>query len=184
MTAPNRDKEIDFSPRDITILKARIKYPTASVRELRETLEEEYGIELSHNRVNDILREIKSEGLYRLFAAPNEDLFEYHLFRVSFHYPNFEDRWEDCRADLIRDPHVIMFFTADDYHQWQFITQFRTTEGSEEWKLDFFKKNGDIIAEFDKTSLPTVHKFDIEGEIFDDVLQEYEDGEQYLDSNA
>lgn len=184
MTPSNGTEDIGFSPRDITILKARIKYPTASVRELQETLEEEYGIALSHNRVNDILREIKSAGLYRIFAAPDMDLFEYHLFRLTFHYPNFEERWEDCHRDLVRDPHVIMFFTADDYYQWQFITQFRTSEASEDWKLEFLQKNGDIIAEFEKASLPNVHKFDVDAEIFDDVLRESEEGKQYLDSNV
>ncbi|MFC7131620.1 MULTISPECIES: helix-turn-helix domain-containing protein [Salinibaculum] len=183
MTDTNDADDIGFSPRDIAILKARIKYPTASVRELQETLDEEYDISLSHNRVNEILRELKSEGLFRLFAAPAMRLFEYHLFRVSFHYPSFEERWEDCHADLVRDPHVILFFTAEDYHQWQFITQFRTDEDSEEWKLEFFQKHGDIIAEFDKTSLPSVHKFDIDAAIFDDVLQEHDEGEQFLESN-
>lgn len=183
MTYKNNTDDIGFSPRDITILKARIKYPTASVRELQETLEEEYNISLSHNRVNDILRELKAEGLYRLFAAPNKRLFEHYLFRISFHYPSFEERWEDCHADLVRDPHVLMFFTADDYHQWQLITQFRSDEDSEEWKLNFFQKHGDIIAEFDRTSLPDVHKFNVDAAIFDDILHEYEEGEQYLESN-
>ena len=182
MTDENTTDDIDFSPRDITILKARIKYPTASVRELRETLEEEYDISLSHNRVNDILREIKSDGLYRILATLDENLFQFHLFRVSFHSPDFEERWEDCYTALVRDPHVVMFFSADDYYQWQFITQFRSAGDSEEWKLDFFEKHGDIIAEFDRTPLPGVHKFDVDATVLDDVLRETETGQQYLES--
>jgi len=172
---------IDFSARDVTILKARVKYPTASVRELQETLEEEYDISLSHNRINDILREMKSEGLYRHLSVPDVELFEQYLFRISFHYPNFKDRWEECYRDLVHDAHVVMFFTADDYHQWQFITQFRCGDDSEEWKLDFFNKHGDIIAQFDKTALPNVHKLHYDAAIFDDVLAEYEGGEQYVE---
>ncbi|MFB6205343.1 MAG: helix-turn-helix domain-containing protein [Haloglomus sp.] len=176
-----QDKEIDLSARDITILKARIKYPTASLRELQETLEEEYDISLSHNRINDILREMKSDGLFRILAAPNLELFEHHLFRISFHYPNFSDRWEECYRDLMRDPHVVMFFTADDYHQWQFITQFRTGNDSEEWKIDFFMKHGDIIAQFDKTALPNIHQFEYDARVFDDILAQHDDGDQYID---
>jgi hypothetical protein len=174
---------IDFSARDVTILKARIKYPTASVRELQETLEEEYNISLSHNRINDILLERKSEVLCRLLSVPDVELFEQYLFRISFHYPNFKDRWEECYRDLVHDSHVVMFFTADDYHQWQFITQFRSSDDSEEWKLDFFNKHGDIIAQFDKTALPNIHKLHYDAAIFNDVLTEYDNGEQYLEEN-
>jgi hypothetical protein len=183
MTDPNDTTQIDFSPRDITILKARIKYPTASVRELQEVLEEEYDISLSHNRVNDILREIKSDGLYRFLAAPNAALFEQYLFRVSFHYPEFEERWDDCHNDLLRDPHVVLFFTANAYHQWQFVTQFRTKEASEEWQVDFFNKHGDVIADLEKTTLGEIHKFEMDSRIFDDVLCERDGGDRFIESD-
>jgi len=181
MTSETGADGLDFSPRDITILKTRIKHPTASLRELQEVLEEEYEISLSHNRINDILRELKSEGLFRVMAAPNQSLFEYYLFRISFHYPSFEERWDECHAQLVRDPHVIMFFDADDYHQWQFVTCFWTEEDSQEWKMDFFNKHRDVIAEFERVSLPNVHKFDIDATIFDDVLQEPDVNEHYLE---
>jgi hypothetical protein len=177
------DIEVDLSPRDVAIMKARIKYPAASVRKLRDILEEEYDISLSHNRVNDILREIKSEELFQTFGAPNKNLFDYHLFRIAFHYPSFEERWEECHTDLVNDPHVVMFFNADSYHQWQFITQFRTSEEGEQWMHEFLKKHGDLIAQFDKTALPTVHKFHIDAGILDDVLKQTEEGQKYLESS-
>jgi len=182
MTESNRTMDIDCSPRDITILKARIKYPTASVRELRDVLESEYDISLSHNRINDILREFKSDGLYRFSAMLNEALFEQYLFQVSFHYPEFGNRWEECYTDLVRDPHVIIFFTAERYYQWQFITQFRTEEASNEWRNDFFQRNGDIIAEMDRTALKNINKFGVDATILDDILSQRDGGEDYLDS--
>jgi len=175
------DVELDLSPRDVAILKTRLKYPTASVREIRDILEEEYDISLSHNRVNDILREIKSEGLFQELVTPNKNLFDYHLFRIAFHYPSFEKRWEECYTDIINDPHVVMFFNADDYHQWQFITQFLSNEESEHWKHQFFKKHGELIAQFDKTALPSIHKFHTDAAILDDILKQTEEGEQYLE---
>jgi len=182
MKIPDGDDELDFSPRDITILKVRIKYPTASVRELQATLEEKHDISLSHNRINEILREMKSKGLFRLFASPRLDLFEYYLFRVAFHFPNFEDRWEECYNDLMHDPHILFFYTADDYHQWQFITQFLTSEDSEDWKIDFIQKHGDLIAGFDKISIPVVHTLNVDARIFDDLLRNVEGGNQFLGS--
>lgn len=173
--------DLDRSARDITILKARIKHPTASLRELQRILDEEYGIALSHNRINEILREMKSEGLFDIVGLPKQNLFEYYLFRLSFHHPTFRGRWEDCYAQLQRDPHVILFFDADAYHQWQFITQFRSAQASEEWKMDFFNKHHDVIAEFERIALPRMHKFDIDHTIFDDVLQDCADNDEYLE---
>lgn len=182
MTSSDGPTDIDFSARDITILKARIKYPTASVRELRDVLESEYDISLSHNRVNDILREFKSDSLYQFSATLNEAMFKQYFFQVSFHSPEFENRWEECYTDLVRDPHVIMFFTADRYYQWQFVTQFRTEEDSNEWRNDFFQRNGDIIAEMDRTALKDINKFGMDAAILDDILTEREGGSEYLDS--
>jgi len=52
-----RDNDFDFdlSARDIAILKARVKYPDAPVSKIRDILEDEFDISLSHNRVNEIL---------------------------------------------------------------------------------------------------------------------------------
>ncbi len=176
------DVDLDISPRDVAILKARLKYPGASVRELTDILDSEYGISLSHNRVNDILREIRDRNLYDDIALLNKDLLNYHLFRIAFHYPSFEERWEDCYTDLVNDPHVVMFFNADDYHQWQFIGQFRDNDRSEEWKHEFFTEHGDLIAQFDKTALPSIHKFQFDAAVLDDVLRETAEGREYLET--
>ncbi|MGA9402348.1 helix-turn-helix domain-containing protein [Haladaptatus sp.] len=182
-TMPSDIEEIDdISARDIAILKARIEHPTASVRELKERLEDQYGISLSHNRVNDILRDLSDKDVFRQVSLLNESFFEYHLFQIAFHYPNFEDRWEECYDDLMNDPHVLMFFNADDYHHWQFIARFRKHEKSETWKHEFFKKHGDLIAQFDSSSLPEIHKFRDDTQVLERILQETAEGRKFMES--
>ncbi|WP_254547088.1 helix-turn-helix domain-containing protein [Halomarina pelagica] len=173
--------DADLSPRDIILLKLRIKHPTAPVRELRDILEEEYGISLSHNRVNELLRELEGEEVFRTETVPNRQLFQYHLFRIAFHYPNFEAKWEDCYWDLVEDPHVVLFANADDYYYWTLVTQFNDDREAERWVHYFFKKHGELIAQFDNTKLPTVHKFYTDGNILDERLWESDEGRRYLE---
>jgi len=71
------------SPPNIVILKSRVANPTASTRELSEILEADYGIELSHNRISEILREMAEDGLYRETVIPDQSIFNHYLFRLS-----------------------------------------------------------------------------------------------------
>lgn len=178
----NRDDtfDVDLSPRDIVLLKVRIDNPTAPVRELRDILDEKYDIQLSHNRVNELLREMSNEDVFREVVLPNEEIFNYYLFRIAFHYPNFEQKWEECYWELVEDSHVVMFFNADGYYNWQLLTQFNDDHEVERWVHHFFKKHGDLIAQFDNTKLPTVHKFHSEASIFDEMLWPSEEGREYL----
>ena len=170
----------DVSPRNIAILKVRVANPTASTRELSDILAAEYGIELSHNRVSEILREMAEEGLYRETVIPDQSIFDHYLFRVAFYYPNFEEYWEECYWALRDDPHVLMFFNADSEYHWQFITQFRTTDKMQRWIHEFFKEYGPFISGFHNTVLHQVHKFQTDAEVFDSMLRETEEGRQYL----
>lgn len=181
---PTSEKEIDLSPRDVVILKIRLKYPAASVREIRDRLEVEYDISLSHNRVNEILREMREDGVFRQPAVPDESILEFHLFRIAFHYPNFEQQWEECYWDLMENPHVMMFFNADSYHHWQLITVFRDSEQTEQWIHEFFKKHGELIAQFDNSALPTIHKNRLDADILDEVLTETEKGREFLEHSS
>ncbi len=174
------DFSADLSARDLVILRTRLEYPTASVREIRDRLEAEYDISLSHNRVNEILREMRDEDVFRQPAIPNDALFERYLFRIAFHYPNFEQRWEECYWDLMEDPHVVTFFNADSYHHWQFLSMFPSSESAEQWIHEFFKKHGDLIAQFDNTQLPTVHKNGVDAKILDELIAETEEGREFL----
>ena len=177
---PELAPSADVSPRDLAILKARVANPTASSRELSELLEDRYGIGLSHNRINEILRGLAEDGLFRETMIPDESLFQHYLFRIAFFYPNFEEHWEDCYYDLVEDPHVLMFFNADSHYHWQFIAQFRSNDQMERWVHDFFKRNGELIAQFHNTMLHNVHKFRTDAEIFDDILEESPEGREYL----
>jgi hypothetical protein len=176
----SRDPPDDVSPRDLAILKARVANPTASSRELSELLEIRYDISLSHNRINEILRGLAEDGLYRETVLPDESLFHHYLFRIAFFYPNFEEHWETCYYDLIEDPHVLMFFNADSHYHWQFIAQFRSNDEMERWVHEFFKRNGEVIAQFHNTMLHNVHKFQTDAQMFDDILEETPEGRQYL----
>lgn len=173
----------DVEPRDIVILKVRVANPTASSRELSEILEAEYGINLSHNRINEILREMAKDGLYRQTMIPDQSIFQHYLFRLAFHYPNFAEHWEDCYWDLVEDPHVLMFFNADSQYHWQFVAQFRSNGQMERWVHEFFKTHGKLISQFHNTILHEVHKFQTEAEIFDDILEETEEGRAYLETS-
>ncbi len=174
------DRSDNIKPRDIALLQARVANPTASSRELSNLLNEEYDIHLSHNHVNTLLREMQSEDLFRETVIPRRTLFNHYIFRIGFHYPNFEDNWEECREILIEDPHVLMFFNADSKYRWQLITQFRTNEQMDDWVTAFFEEHGEMIDEFDTTSVHNLHKFSTDAEIFDDMLIETEEGRGYL----
>ncbi|WP_408960413.1 helix-turn-helix domain-containing protein [Natrinema sp. 74] len=172
----------DVSPRDIAILKARVDSPTASTRELSQILEEEYGISLSHNRINEILRTMSEQEVFREMILPNREIFRHYLFRISFNFPNFEDNWQSCYDALQNDPHVLMFFTADTNYQWHAIAQFRTDDHMERWVHELFKAHGDLISDFHNTMLHSVHKFQTDAAVFDNILAETEEGRQYLES--
>lgn len=174
------EKPDDIKPRDIALLQARAANPTASSRELSNLLNEEYGIHLSHNHVNTLLREMQSEDLFRKTVLPRRTLFNHYIFRIGFHYPNFKNNWKECREMLIEDPHVLMFFNADSEYRWQLITQFRTNEQMNDWVIAFFEEHGEMIDEFDTTSIHNLHKFSTDAEIFDDMLIETEEGRGYL----
>ena len=171
----------DTDARDLIILQTRIANPTASSRELSEILEEESGISLSHNRVNTLLREMETAGLFRRAAIPRRTLFEHYVFRIAFHYPSYRNHWEDCYDTLVEDPHVLMFFDADHSYRWQLITQFRGTEQMDEWVTAFFEDHGDVIDEFETTTVHNLHKFKTDAAIFDDLIAETEEGREYLE---
>lgn len=177
----NNNSPYEISPRDIVILKVRVAHPTASIRELSEILEADYGISLSHNRINEILRDMADEDIFRETIIPEENIFRHYLFRIAFFYPNFADQWEECYRDLVEDPHTLMFFNADSHYHWQLIAQFRSDEQQQRWVHEFFKTHGGLVAQFHTTMLHNVHKFKTDAEIFDDILEETEVGQQYLE---
>ena len=173
----------DLTPRDIVLLKARVENPTVSVRKIRDILEDEYGISLSHNRVNELLHEMETDEVLQTQVVPNVELFDYYLFRIAFHYPNFEEQWEKCYWELSEDPHVVFFTNADDYYHWILITQFHDDRGAEQWMHHFFKNHGDLIAQFDNTKLPSIHKFYTSGDVLNERLWETEEGREYLQNS-
>ncbi|GGM61277.1 hypothetical protein J2752_001383 [Halarchaeum rubridurum] len=181
MSSSNGD--LDISPRDVVIMKVRVEYPTVSTRELSDILESEYGIELSHNRINEILRELSDSGAFRETIFPNQEMFRHYLFRIAFHYPNFEEGWESCYWDLREDPHVLMFFNADSRYHWHLVTQFRSDEQMGRWVHEFFKEHGDFLDDFHNTVLRNVHKFQTDAAIFDDILVETAEGRAYLEEH-
>lgn len=170
----------DITPRNVAILKVRVENPTASTRELSDILDEKYDISLSHNRINEILREMAESGVFRETIIPNRTIFSHYLFRIAFHYPNFAEHWEECHEDLVEDPHTMMFFNADSTFHWHVIMQFRSDGQMERWVHEFFKAHGALVDQFNITKLHRVHKFQTEAEIFDDILLETEEGREFL----
>lgn len=177
MGEPN---SLDVPPRDVVILKARVANPSASTRELSELLEEKYGISLSHNRINEILRSMAEEGIFREAILPTREIFQHYLFRIAFNFPAFESRWRESYEAFVADPHVLMFYNADSTYHWQVIAQFRSNHQMERWVHELFKAHGELLDEFDITMLHNIHKFQTDAAIFDDLLAESEDGQEYL----
>jgi len=173
----------NISPRNLVILKVRVDNPTASTRELSEILEAEYDISLSHNRINEILRELADSEVFRETIIPDESLFRHYLFRIAFYHPNFAEYWEDCYWSLVEDPHVMMFFNADSDYHWHIVAQFRGDEQMQRWVHEFFKSHGKLIGQFHNTNLHGVHKFQTDAAIFDDILSETEEGQVYLENH-
>jgi len=174
----------EIEPRDVALLQVRIANPTASSRELSDILKEEYDISLSHNHVNTLLREMEEDDMFRRTVVPRRTLFQHYIFRIGFHYPNFKDQWEDCHRTLVEDPHVLMFFNSDGKYHWRLITQFRTTGQMDEWVTEFVEEHGEIISEFETTSVHNLHKFKTDAEIFDEMLSETAEGRQYLENRG
>lgn len=174
-----RDPEL--SPRETAILQARVAHPSASSRTLSDLLEETYDITLSHTRINEILRTLEQREVFQKTILPNRELFEHYLFRIAFHHPDFADRWEETHTFLAGDPHVLMFFTADSDYGWQVVAQFRRRERMERWIHDFFRRFGDLIDRFHKTMLHDVKTFRTDTGVFDDLLEETEQGSRYLE---
>jgi hypothetical protein len=174
----------DIEPRDLALLQARIANPTASSRELSEILSEEYDISLSHNHVNNLLKEMQDDDMFRKTVVPRRTLFQHYLFRIGFHYPNFEEHWRDCYETLLNDAHVLMFFNADSKYRWQFITQFKSTEQMDKWVTEFSEKHGEVIDELTTTSIHNLHKFETDATILDDMLSETEEGKAYLEARG
>lgn len=155
---PIDDSADNITPRDLTILKVRVANPTASTRELSTILDEQYDISLSHNRINEILRVMADDDVFREAIIPNQEIFRYSLFRIAFNYENFDDHWEACYWDLVEDPHVLMFFNADSDYHWQLVMQFRTIHQMGRWIHEFFKTHGRLVSAFHNTMLHRVHK--------------------------
>ena len=157
--------------RDLLILKERIDNPVASSRELSEILESEHGISLSHNRINEIMNELKENGYFEKTFIPSEKLFSQYLFQIQFNYSKFDKYWEECYYALVSDPHIMMFFTTDGAYNWQLIAQFSRDEVAYKWVHDFFKTYGELLGEFMIYDIDKIHCFKTDGEIFDDFFE-------------
>lgn len=171
----------NVSARDIAILKTRVDHPTATTRELSSILEKEYGIDLSHNRVNEILHELAEKDLYRKTILPSQDLFLHFMLSISFNFSEYSNSWEACFEKFLNDPHVMMFFNTDGRTHWQLITQFRSLSDAQRWVHHLWIDHGELFNEFTITDLERIHKFQTGAEIFDDILKETEQGRSYLD---
>jgi hypothetical protein len=51
----------------------------------------------------------------------------------------------------------------------------------DEWVTSFFEDHGDVIDEFETTSVHNLHKFKTDAAIFDDLISETEEGREYLE---
>jgi len=170
-----------LSARDTVILKTRMEYPDASVREIRDRLAESYDIDLSHNRINEILREMRDSGLFRQPALPDEGLLAYYRCEIGLDYANFADHSEACYEKLLADPHVVSFAEAASDRHWQFTAAFLSDEHAQTWFHDLFEEHGALLAEFEQTKLTAIHKNRVDADILDDLLAASEAGRSYLD---
>ena len=163
--------DYDFKERDWIILSELAHDPTLSAQELRDILDEEYGIDLSRVTVSESIRQMRESEVYREAIIPNEKYLFFALFEYRFFPPHFKDNWRDA-LEYIRDSeHTLLYFLADGQYQWKSVMVFRDMEQHSRWIHDFYKQHGELVLDLRNSIISNVLKFNADPEMFQRVLE-------------
>lgn len=165
------DDQLGLKRRDRIILGEYSNDPTLSARELRDILEEDYGIDVSRVTVSESLREMRSRGIFRETIIPNEEHLFFSLFEYRFFPPGFQEGWENAMEYILDSDHTLLFWLADGTHQWKSIMIFRDREQESKWIHEFYKEHGPAFLDLQNTVVTNVLKFDTNSSIFKDMLR-------------
>lgn len=164
--------EWDFSERDIHILRELSRDPQLSSRELRDILDDEYGISVSHVTVSESIRRMRDHNVFREAIVPNEEYLFFSLFEFQFNPQGFEENWRTALEDITNDKHTFMYFLSDGEYQWKTIMMFRDRQQESEWIHEFYKTHGDLINNLRNSVVTNVLKFGTDPELFDIFSEE------------
>ena len=174
MPETHRTADWNLSERDTIILQELARDPQLTSRSLRDLLEEEHGIDVSHVTVSESIRRMRREGVFREAVVPNEEYLFFSLFEFQFNPEGFGENWKAALEHIRSSRHTFMYFLSDGEYQWKTIMMFKDREQESKWIHDFYKEHGDLINNLRNSVVTNVLKFGTDPELFE-VFQEDEE---------
>ncbi|TKX42823.1 Lrp/AsnC family transcriptional regulator [Halorubrum sp. ARQ200] len=165
----------NLSERDTIILQELARDPQLTSRKLRDLLEAEHDIDVSHVTVSESIRRMREDGVFREALVPNEEQLFFSLFEFQFNPEGFDDNWRDALEHIQSSRHTFMYFLSDGDYQWKTIMMFKDREQESKWIHNFYKEYGELIANLRNSVVTNVLKFGTDPELFE-VFQEDDDG--------
>ncbi|WP_276272023.1 winged helix-turn-helix domain-containing protein [Haloarcula litorea] len=162
----------EFRARDVYLLRELAADPHRSSRELADILAEKYDIDVSHVTVNDSLRKMREENVFREAIVPNEALFNFALFEFKFNPEHFADAWHDAMVEIRDDRHTLFYFLSDGEYQWKSVMMFPTRQAESRWIHEFYKEHGELVQNVRNSVVHNVLKFRTDPEMFTDLHDE------------
>lgn len=150
------------------LIKEKIKNPSATLKELSNQLSSSYNIKISHTRIADILRELKSKELIREVIIPNENYFIFAFFEFSNRNNNFSD-WRKTYEYLKNSPNVVMILLTDGNSRWKVLGAFRSFREVTRWMHDFVEKHGKEIDSMNLSIVYKIHKLSFPHELIESL---------------
>jgi len=129
----------NLSERDTIILQELARDPQLTSRGLRDLLAEEHDIDVSHVTVNESIRRMRADGVFREALVPNEEHLFFSLFEFQFNPEGFDEHWEDALEHIRSSRHTFMYFLSDGDYQWKTIMMFEDREQESKWIHEFYK---------------------------------------------
>ncbi len=150
----------------LLLIREKIREPSATLKELSETMMREYGIKISHSRIADILREMKHGGVIREVVIPNENYFIFAFIEFSSNSKNF-DEWGKVYEYLKNSPNVIMILLVDGDNRWKVLGAFRSFREVTKWIHNFAQEHGMETDSMKLSIVYRVHKLSFPHELIE-----------------
>lgn len=157
----------EFKERDVVILRELARDPQVSSRDLRDILDEEYGIDVSHVTISESIRKMRDAGVFREAVIPNEAYFIFSLFEIKFNPEHFAEEWADTMEYIRDSENTLLYFLSDGEYQWKSVMMFPTREAESRWIHDFYKEHGKVVNNLRNSVMTNVLKFGTSPELFE-----------------
>ncbi len=167
--------DMDLSERDTRILQELSRDPQLTSRALRDLLDEKHGIDVSHVTVNESVRRMRADGVFREAIVPNEEYLFFSLFEFQFDPSGFDDNWRGALEHIRSSRHTFMYFLSDGEYQWKTIMMFKNREQESKWIHEFYKEYGDLISNLRNSVVTNVLKFGTDPELFELFQEEIDE---------